>query len=91
MASGGHFSDLPDDLSSDNEAKHGEHVFALCERHGQACEVSARFSVTFLFLFYVASVTGVKPKLAAMAEFMEYGSEGITPMTDHPDPGSPVT
>jgi hypothetical protein len=25
-------------------------------------------------LFYVASVTGVKPELAAMAEFMEYGN-----------------
>ncbi len=91
MASGGHFSDLLDDLSSDNEAKNGEHVFALCEGHDPACEVSARSSVTFLFLFYVASVTGVKPKLAAMAAFMEYGSESITPMTDNPDPGSSVT
>jgi hypothetical protein len=53
--------------------KYGEHVFALCEGHDQSCEVSARSSITFLFLFYVASVTGVTPKLAAMDEFMEYG------------------
>jgi hypothetical protein len=71
--------------------KHGEHVFALCEGHDQACEVSARPSVTFLFLFYVASVTGVKPKLAALTEFMEYGSDDIRPMADNPDPSSSVT